>query len=379
MKVLLLSTYEKTGGAAIAASRLLQALRKSGVDATMMCRKNLSWWKGKPQSWSSIAERMMLVAGNISTFGNLWTMDYAQYGQDITKTKEFQEADVIHLHWVNQGFLAFKELEKIVYSGKRIVWTMHDEWCFTGGCHYSGDCRQYQMGCECCPYVRISAFRNAAHKAWEKKQQLYNKHNITFVACSLWLKRISEKKALADGQKILAIPNPIDTSIYKPLATPSTNMILFVAQRVDDERKGLKYLDKAVQILKKRGEKVEVLALGRDIPYISDEKKMAELYAKSACFVTPSLQDNLPNTIMEAMACGTPCVGFNVGGIPEMIDHGLNGYVARYKDATDLADGISYVLANRQMLGKAAREKVLATYSEESVAKRYIKVYSEKW
>jgi glycosyltransferase involved in cell wall biosynthesis len=147
---------------------------------------------------------------------------------------------------------------------------------------------------------------------------------------------------------------------------------------VDDERKGLKYLDKAVQILKKRGEKVEVLALGRDIPYISDEKEMAELYAKSACFVTPSLQDNLPNTIMEAMACGTPCVGFNVGGIPEMIDHALNGYVARYKDATDLADGISYVLANRKMLGEAAREKVMATYSEESVAKRYIKVYSEK-
>ena len=306
-------------------------------------------------------------------------MDYAQYGQDITKTKEFQEADVIHLHWVNQGFLAFKELEKIVYSGKRIVWTMHDEWCFTGGCHYTGDCRQYQMGCESCPYVRASALRNAAHKAWEKKQQLYNKHNITFVTCSLWLKRISDKKALADGQKILAIPNPIDTSIYKPLNVPPTNMILFVAQRVDDERKGLKYLDKAVQILKKRGEKVEVLALGRDIPYISDEKEMAKLYAKSACFVTPSLQDNLPNTIMEAMACGTPCVGFNVGGIPEMIDHEVNGYVARYKDAADLADGISYVLVNRKMLGEAAREKVLATYSEESVVKRYIKVYSEKW
>lgn len=106
---------------------------------------------------------------------------------------------------------------------------------------------------------------------------------------------------------------------------------------------------------------------------------MAKLYAKSACFVTPSLQDNLPNTIMEAMACGTPCVGFNVGGIPEMIDHEVNGYVARYKDAADLADGISYVLANRKMLGEAAREKVLATYSEESVVKRYIKVYSEKW
>jgi glycosyltransferase involved in cell wall biosynthesis len=150
---------------------------------------------------------------------------------------------------------------------------------------------------------------------------------------------------------------------------------LFVAQSVNDKRKGLKYLDRAVEILRQRGEKAEVLALGRDIPYISDPHEMAALYARVACFVTPSLQDNLPNTIMEAMACGTPCVGFNVGGIPEMIDHRVNGYVARYRDAADLAEGISYVLANRKELGEAARKKVAEAYSEESIARKYNEVY----
>ena len=375
MKVLLLSTFEHSGGAAIAAVRLLKALQKNGVEASLLCRKNLSWWKGKPQSLSSIFERLIILGGNVSTMSNLWAMDYAHCGQDITESKEYQEADVIHLHWINQGFLSFGELDKIVNSGKRIVWTMHDEWCFTGGCHYAGDCRHYFMGCHDCPYVKKHAFFDATLKAWEHKRQLYSKRNITFVACSQWLRELSEKKSLAQGQKIISIPNTIDMEIYKPLHVTRTDEILFVAQSVNDKRKGLKYLDRAVEILRQRGEKAEVLALGRDIPYISDPQEMAALYARVACFVTPSLQDNLPNTIMEAMACGTPCVGFNVGGIPEMIDHKVNGYVARYMDAVDLADGISYVLANRKELGEAERKKVAEAYSEEYIAKKYNDVY----
>jgi len=376
MKVLLLSTYENTGGAAIAAGRLMQALNKNGVEAAMICRRNLSWWKGKPQSWSSIAERLFILGNNISTFENLWSMDYANCGQDITRTKEYIEADVIHLHWINQGFLSYNELEKIVNSGKRIVWTMHDEWCFTGGCHYTNDCKQYQTECKNCIYEKKNALYKASHKAWEKKILLYDKRNITFVACSNWLKDVSKEKKLAQGQHIISIPNTIDTEIYKPCLKQENKKVLFVAQNVNDKRKGLEYLDEAIKILKNNGKNMEVLALGRDIPYISNQQEMAALYAKVACFVTPSLQDNLPNTIMESMACGTPCVGFNVGGIPEMIDHKQNGYVAQYKDAADLANGISYVIKNQVILGTKAREKVLNSYSEAKVAEQYIKVYN---
>jgi len=376
MKVLLLSTYENAGGAAIAAKRLMQALNKNGVEAAMLCRQNLSWWRGKPQSWSSIAERLFILCGNISTFKNLWTMDYALCGQDVTLTEEYKEADVIHLHWINQGFLSFRELDKIVNSGKRIVWTMHDEWCFTGGCHYTNECKQYQTECKNCIFEKKNALYKASHKAFGKKLLLYNKHNITFVTCSKWLRDTSTKKTLAQGQNIIAIPNAIDTELYKPHLKKENKKVLFVAQSVNDKRKGLEYLDKAVEILKKNGENIEVLALGRDIPYISDQQEMAALYAQVACFVTPSLQDNLPNTIMEAMACGTPCVGFNVGGIPEMIDHKQNGYVAKYKDAEDLANGISYVIKNQTILGAKAREKVINSYSEDKIAEKYIKVYN---
>lgn len=159
-----------------------------------------------------------------------------------------------------------------------------------------------------------------------------------------------------------------------------------------DERKGLYYLIQATAYLPD----VEVLLVGGSaqltkalmprnikttcIGQVNDPKKMAALYAAADAFVTPSLQDNLPNTIMEAMACGTPCVGFDVGGIPEMIDHKVNGYVALYKSAESLAQGISYVTdpKNATLLARAAREKVMAQYSERSVAERYINVYKQQ-
>lgn len=361
MKVLILSTYQATGGAAIAASRLTHALKNNGIEATMLCRKNLSWWHGKPQSWSSIIERGMIWASNGFSTKGLWDTDWGLLGQDITKTKEYKEADVIHLHYVQQGFISLSCIEKMIQDGKRIVWTMHDEWALDTIHHYT-----YNPVKPC-------------HWIERKKKTLYASGKITFVTCSEWLKRLSEVKPLAQGQHIVSIPNPIDSELFKPIQGKERNDILFVAQNVNDERKGIKYLNEAAAILKKRGNGISVKALGRDIPYIYNIKEMAELYASFKCFVTPSLQDNLPNTIMEAMSCGTPCVGFNVGGIPEMIDHKQNGYVANYKDAEDLANGIEYVLANQEILSAMAREKVLNTYNEKVVAERYINIYNENF
>lgn len=115
------------------------------------------------------------------------------------------------------------------------------------------------------------------------------------------------------------------------------------------------------------------------VDYVADEKRMASLYNAVQAFVTPSLQDNLPNTIVEAMSCGTPCVGFEVGGIPEMIDHKINGYVARYQDSEDLAEGILYVLqqADYDSLSRAAVKKAGMTYGESAVAMKYIKIYNQ--
>lgn len=377
MKVLLLSTYEKTGGAAIAASRLLQALRHNGVEATMLCRKNISvpWLrrlcptlarKLEKQSWTSIMERIVIWVCNGFSMKDLWATDIALFGQDITKTKEYKEADVIHLHWVNQGFLSLFQIKRFIKDGKKVVWTMHDEWVLSATTHYGNNSLSW-----------------VSQKVFYIKNELFRSSNITFVTCSKWLKAISESKPLAEGQHIISIPNCIDTTVFKSqdkiglrkrFGLPTDKrIVLFVAQNVNDKRKGIKYLNEAEKWL----DDIKVVALGRDIPYINKVEDMACLYSAVDAFVTPSLQDNLPNTIMEAMACGTPCIGFNVGGIPEMIDHGRNGYVARLKDARDLAEGIRYVLdpENRERLGRAAREKVMQCYSEAAVARKYMEVY----
>ena len=136
----MLSTYEKAGGAAIAASRLLQALRHNGVDVTMMCRKNMKLWSN--QSSSSVMERMVIWAFNGFSKKELWATDIALFGQDITHTKEYKEADVIHLHWVNQGFLSLSNIRQFIKDGKKVVWTMHDAWNTMGAYHIARQRRE---------------------------------------------------------------------------------------------------------------------------------------------------------------------------------------------------------------------------------------------
>lgn len=362
MKVLILSTYENAGGAAIAANRLMHALQKNGVEVCMLCRRNLSWWKGKPQSWTSIIERGIIWAANGFTTKDLWSTDIALLGQDVRRTQEYKEADVIHLHWVCQGFISLKTIERFILDGKRVVWTMHDAWNAMGAYH-----------------LKIQQKDTILERwTWKRKERLYSSKDIQFVTCSEWLRGEALDSPLMSSQDVVAIPNPLDTDIFKPHPHPNRRRVLFVAQDVNNKMKGMQYLVEAGEILNKdRKDNVEILALGRDIPYIKDTKKMAELYASVDAFVLPSLSENLPNTIMEAMACGTPCVGFNVGGIPEMIDHKVNGYLAKYKDAADLADGIRYVLddENHERLSLAARKKIMDCYSERAVAERYIARY----
>ena len=361
MKVLLLSTYEKSGGAAIAASRLLQALRHNGVDATMMCRRNIRIWS--KQSWTSVMERMVIWAFNGFSKKELWATDIALFGQDITHTREYQEADVIHLHWVNQGFLSLSNIRQFINDGKKVVWTMHDAWNTMGAYHIARQRRETLL----------------ERWTWMRKKKLYSLNKIQFVTCSRWLMDEVQSSPLTELLPVKAIPNPIDTDLFAPMESKThARRILFVAQDVNNPMKGMSYLDEAVKMLK-GDDRVEVIALGRDIPYIDNEEDMVQLYNSVDAFVLPSLSENLPNTIMETMACGVPCVAFDVGGIPEMIDHKENGFLARFQNVEDLANGIRYVLSpeNNERLGKAAREKVLECYSEKIVAQQYIKVYEQ--
>lgn len=394
MKVLLVSTSDLAGGGAIAAYRLMEALNKNGVKAKMMVRDKQSSSVTVAQVGTKIPK--VLERLHIMSYlrGKLWQADTADFGIDITKTEEYKEADIIHLHWINQGMISLSCLKQMIKDGKKIVWTLHDEWPYLGICHYRGDCKE--TVCMNCPLLP----GNIAHKHYQRKQELFKKGNITFVGCSQWITERAQE-AMPEAQ-VVHINNCIPHNIFryidqqearKKLSLPlDKKIILFCSQNLNDERKGFTYLQQALNQLTIHNSQfiikdspsplgeteggLSTVCIGKGARYISSPEEMATMYAAADVFVTPSLQDNLPNTIAEAMSCGTPCVGFKVGGIPEMIDHQQNGYVAKYKDVTDLAEGICYVLSHD--MREAALHKASSVYGETHVAQNYINVYESR-
>lgn len=414
MRVLIINTSEKIGGAAIAASRLMDALKNNGVKAKMLVRDKqtdrisvAALHKSILHKIRFVWERIVIWRANHFKKDNLFLVDIANTGTDITSLPEFKEADIIHLHWINQGYLSLQNIRKIIGSGKPIVWTMHDMWPFTGICHYSGECTKYQNKCNRCPLLLIEKEKDLSSQVFRSKEKLYSRSHITFVACSRWLGDLARESALLSGQKVISIPNAINTNVFQPTdskqARLSCNLpaekklLLFGSLKITDKRKGIDYLIEACTIIQATypqiAKQLGIIIVGRQseqmkelfpfpvyvIDYVYEEKEMAQIYNAADVFVTPSLQDNLPNTIVESMACGTPCVGFSIGGIPEMIDHQQNGYLAQYKDAKDLAKGIAFVLDdnNNTDLATAAAKKAIATYSESNVAMKYIDIYHQ--
>lgn len=409
MKTLIISSSDSGGGAAIAAKRLLKAVRREGVDATMAVQHRLSdnsdvfvVGSGLRNRYSFYSERAEIFLYNRCSKQNLFDISTSSRGISITSLPQFKEADVIHLHWINQGMLSLNEIEKIVGSGKKIVWTMHDMWPFTGICHHAAGCTLYERGCGECKYLKHPHTKDLSDSIFRKKLKSYSNGEITFVACSRWLRDLAKKSPLTNNHWIISIPNPIDTKTYHPLKRnkirermnlPKDKKIaLFVAVKASDPRKGRDYMIKASELLTERGERdLLFLIVGTDgesvaanlavpalaVGYVAPEK-MIEFYSAADLYVTPSLQENLPNSIMEAMACGTPVVGFRVGGIPEMIEHRETGYLANERDVQDFAYGIEWVLNNtyREQLRDNSRAKVLKNYRESKVAKQYIELYN---
>ena len=413
MRVLIVNTSEKTGGAALAANRLMEALKNNGAKAMMLVRDKETdqisvaalsqQWRLR---WSFLWERWCVFWLLHFRRKHLFDVDIANTGADITKTREFQEADIIHLHWINQGMLSLKGIRRILESGKPVVWTMHDIWPATAICHLTLDCRQFEGQCARCRLLPGGGSKNdLSARVWRKKKKMLEGQHISFVACSKWLAGEAQKSGLLQGQSVTSIPNPIDTRIYCPsdrlkarqaLGLPQEGrIILFVSQRATNPYKGMQYLIEACHLLAQQypdmvantsvailGGHAEELTGKLPFPthalgYINDEHQVVKVYNAADVFVLPSLSENLPNTIMEAMACGIPSVGFRVGGIPEEIDHCQNGYVANYKDAADLAKGIRWALdeADREEVKKACLMKVARNYSQQSVAKRYMDIY----
>ncbi len=415
MRVLIINTSERTGGAAVAASRLTEALRNNGVKVKMLVRDKQTDQISVVSighNWRTflrfVWERIVIWKANRFRRNNLFAVDIANVGTDITSLPEFVQADVIHLHWINQGFLSLKDLKKIFQSGKPVVWTMHDMWPCTGICHYAKDCNRYETECHNCPYLyNNGSKRDLSYQVFRRKKRLYTLSPITFVTCSKWLAEKAKQSALLAEHTVTNIPNPINTNLYRPrsktearLATKlpiNGKFILFGSFNITDKRKGIDYLVGACNILAEQHPELRnelgIVVFGKQsdiltglvpfhvysLDYVKNEHDLVNIYNAVDVLALPSLEDNLPNTVMEAMACGTPCVGFQIGGIPEMIDHLHNGYVAQYRSSTDFANGLYWTLqeSELQSLSEEASRKVATHYSESHIAKRYIEIYNQ--
>lgn len=416
MRVLIINTSEREGGAAVAAGRLMAALQKSGVEVKMAVRDKstcnpdvLAVSNPILMRWRFLWERIVVWLANRFSKRHLFSVDVADAGVDLTSLPEFKQADVIHLHWVNQGMLSLRDIRKILDAGKPVVWTLHDLWPCTGICHYPGQCTHFKEECHHCLYLRDGGGADdLSRRVFRRKAKIYVGRPIHFVACSRWLGDMARQSALCRQQLVSSIPNPIDVSLFAPADKAAARrrcgfptdrkILLFGSVKISDERKGFAYLAEALEILLRTSPQIKdewaVVLMGKRPPeldgrlpvafyttgYIDDAARLTAIYNAADLFVIPSLEDNLPNTVMEAMACGVPCVGFDTGGIPEMIDHGRNGYVARYRSAEDFACGIYTLLydVDYPAFSQAARDKVLSAYAPEVVADRYMALYREE-
>jgi glycosyltransferase involved in cell wall biosynthesis len=399
MNVVFINTSDSSGGAAIACSRLQKALEKhAGIHGSILVQEKKTVWT------RFIAERLLFLPYEKSkAIRFLFNRGIA--GVDISEHPLVQNADIIHLHWVNFGFLSVASLKKLFALGKPVVWTFHDMWPFTGGCHHSGECENYQIQCGNCKFLKNPSQKDISRKDWLVKRAAYQPHHFTVVGCSQWLAKRAKNSSLLGDFRIESIPNPIDTAVFSPVSKNEArkqlnlpadkHLILFAAMRVNALMKGFSYFQDALILLKDKhpelSEHIELIVFGQaddevlnQLPFkthklghLSDIKQIVLAYNAASVFVTPSLEENLPNTIMESFACGTPAVGFSIGGIPEMINHQSNGYLAEYRSVGSLATGIQWVLENNGegKLSKNAREKVLERYAENVVASQYETLY----
>ena len=413
MKILFVNTNDSSGGAARAAMRIMRGVQRSGVETQMFVKTKYSQSSDvielscfEPQNvFYRISD---LIAKKIK---NKW-QHYKWHPYKLTKQNVFMsdlrstriwgalqkiDYDIVHLHWINLRFIDVRELSKI---HKPIVWTLHDSWPFCGVCHLPMDCKQYERHCGACPMLGSKKEQDLAYEIFEKKLEAYKDLDLHIVTPSRWLAECASKSVLLGKFSISVIPNCINTELYQPLnkqvacgvlgLEQEKKYLLFGAmQATKDPNKGFDLLLKSLNLL--HGRTVELIVYGTndnlskyDIPmpvhslgYIHDDKQMALIYNAADVTIVPSKSENLSNTIIESLSCGTPVVAFHIGGNSDMIDHEQNGYLAEENNCEDLANGIKWCIGHNTdgFLSKNAREKVLNNFTIDIVSKQYKYLY----
>lgn len=413
MKVLQLNTFDRVGGAARAAVRLHRALLDAGVSSQMLVQSKLG------DEWDVIAQNGRITRELARFRPDLDALLLRLYRNRNRQGATFSPAvlpdrlahkvtginpDIVHLHWIGGGFARVETLGRL---GRPLVWTLHDSWAFTGGCHVPFGCTRYRDRCGYCPALGSKTKFDISRWLWRRKNAAWRTANFTFVSPSRWLAECASSSSLLAGRRIEIIPNGLDIKTFKPVdkaiarhvlrLETKKKVVLFAALRASgDPNKGMRFLQAALRELAENGlagdvqavivgasEPAEPYKSGVDTRYIGhlrDDSSLALAYSAADVLVAPSVQENFSNVVLEALACGTPCVTYAIGGMPDLIVHKKTGYLARPFDASDLANGIVWVLADpfrRKYLSEQARRKVTEEFDAAIVAKRYLSLYKE--
>ena len=410
LRPLLVSFSEQAGGAARASQRLYSGLRASGIDAHMLVQSKSSRDPNIIGPTGKVARGMAALRPTLDQLPLFFTrkpIDQFMTGWLPDRIEHMADqvgVNIINLHEIRKGNLRIESLGRLTQP---IVWTLHDLWALTGGCHYDAGCGRYKNRCGNCPLLAGERERDLSRRVMQRKENAWQETNLTVVAPSHWIANCARQSTLLASLRIEVIPNGLDITTYRPLAQRQArdwlglpqerNLLLFLAvNAMSDRRKGFAQLQEALLRLRADSEcgSIELMVVGasaRDaeteqpfpthyLGHLHDDVALALAYSAADIFVAPSLQDNLPNTVMEALACGTPALAFDIGGMPDMIDHQVNGYLAEPRDAASLAGGIRWLLTDRDrllQLGSAARKAVETRFTVELQVERYSALYVE--
>jgi glycosyltransferase involved in cell wall biosynthesis len=409
MRILHLNSSDLSGGASIAAYRLHKGLFKNCLDSRMIVQNK----EGTDSEINGPVYNFSMGLANIRpTIDHLPKLLFRQRTDTLFhlqwlpnrllhKINNFNP-DIVHLHWICRGFINIGFIPKI---RRKIIWTLHDNWPFTGGCHYTGGCNRFIHSCGRCPILNSNINFDLSRWTLKRKFEAFKNINLQLVAPSRWIASQASQSSLFKNVPCSIIPNGIDTERFKPVdQTLARNLlglpydkilVLFTAMNASkDCRKGLQYCLPAFRLLATNRPKIniELVVLGSEtstekpikgtnIHYVGrlrDELSIALVYAACDVFVAPSLEDNLPNTVVEAMSCGIPCVAFNIGGMPDIISHKISGYLVEPYSVKDLANGIQWVIASKKrkaFLAKNARNQAYKKFNIHKVVDQHIKLY----
>lgn len=411
MKILHISTSDTNGGAARATYRLHQGLRDINLDSQILVQEKLKNDK------TVIAPEIRLhqgIARAKITFDALPQKLYHQRQESLFSLQWLPDRviprlnainpDIIHLHWISVGFMQIETIGKI---NRPLVWTLHDMWPFTGGCHCTGECDRYQVSCGKCPQLGSQKNWDLSHWTWKRKAKAWKNSQLTLVSPSHWLAECASSSSLFKDSRIEIIPHGLDIQKYKPIdkklarklldLPQDKQLILFGAIKpTSDKNKGFHLLQPALQSLSQSDwqDKLEVVIFGVSQPenppdlgfkshYLGsfqDDLSLSLVYSAADVMIVPSLQESFGQTASESLACGTPVVAFNATGLKDIISHQINGYLAKPYEVEDLKQGIIWVLENPekyQKLSYYSRQKVEQEFTIEIQAQRYFNLYTE--